>query len=181
MVPVEVYKSEWMAKYGSYAILLREIGGERTYPIFVDELDAQMVSLLEEQKCFLPYTSSRVLHDLLDRVDVSICRVDIFRQFLGDVLAKISFHHKGKLTKMICQPAPALELALRCNLEIRVQDCLMYGDTASHQSNDKQELAALKDALIQAIKSEAYEDAARLRDQISRMEKRQGQGHGESH
>lgn len=59
MVTVEVYKSEWMANYGSYVILLREVDGERTYPVYVDERQAQLVSLLDEQRTYLPYCSSR--------------------------------------------------------------------------------------------------------------------------
>ena len=177
MITVEVEKAEWMASCGSYVIFLKETQGERTYFVYVDELESQMIELLLDQKYFLPRKATSIVEHILERVEVTLLRVDIFRQTRSDVLAKISFHQNGKLTKMITRPACAIELAVRCDLPLRIQESLLSGDETCDRESPAEEVTQLKDALEQAVRSEDYEEAALLRDRIFKLEKKEGQRH----
>ncbi|MCH8021768.1 bifunctional nuclease family protein [candidate division KSB1 bacterium] len=173
MIKVEVTKSEWVHKYGNYTILLKQAEGEGYYPVFVDELEAKLVRALNNQKSLLPYKATRLLPLLLEKAKVEMIRSEIFKNFFGDVFAKVVFRNQKKTKKLTCDLGVAIELALRCNVPIFIEKSLLL-DPESADQNPRHllnELESLKKDLQQAVELEKYEEAARIRDKIFKIEK----------
>lgn len=173
MIKVEVSKAEWLPRYGNYTILLKETVGGRYYPVFVDELEAQLVKALNIQQESLPYKSTRVLPFLLDKVKVKMIKSKIFKNFFGDVLAKVVFGNQKKVKMLACNSGVAIELALRCGVPIFIQESLLIEPESAVQDPHYRlnKLESLKRDLQKAVESEKYEEAVGIRDKIFKLEK----------
>jgi len=172
MIKVEVTKSEWVHKYGNYTILLKQAGGEGYYPVFVDELEAKLVRALNNQKLLLPYKATRWLPFLLEKAKIEMIKVEIFKPLFGDVSAKVVFRNRKVIKRLTCNTGVAIESALRCDVPIFIEKSLLFEPESAIQKPHypRNELDSLQRDLQKAIDSEEYEEAARLRDKILKLE-----------
>lgn len=171
-----------------FVVLLRGEQDQRTLPIFIGGAEAQAIVIqLDNLEVPRPLT-----HDLLKNVlDCMECRLK--RVVIND-LVESTFHallvleHDGAETEIDARPSDAVALALRCASPIYVVNEVMNkagivieekeagrpeSETAASKPEEGQPqsgLAHLKSQLEQAIRQERYEDAARLRDEIKKLE-----------
>ena len=176
---------------GAYAILLKEVNGNRRLPIIIGAFEAQAIALeIEGIKPPRPLT-----HDLLKQVTDSLGATIV--EVLIDELKENTFYAKiilevSALTNEIdARPSDAIALAVRAQAPIFVAESVMEiaafvpseeGEKEPEQEHDPQEqpkdkkpktkearLAVLQNKLREAIDAEEYERAAKIRDDIQRL------------
>jgi bifunctional DNase/RNase len=176
------------ASGGAYALILREVEGNRRLPIIIGAAEAQSIALeMEGIKPPRPLT-----HDLMKNIITSFgaeltdVTIDELRD--GTFYAKLSIDNQ----LIDSRPSDAIALAVRYGAQIFVATGVM--DEAAFVPDEEEEeqphspeakpkkpkeqqvkvskLEQLHQALKQAIEKEDYEKAASLRDEIRKQEMR---------
>lgn len=182
LIAVEVAKISFYPPSKGYAVLLREVDGDRQLPVIVGAYEAQAIALaIENIEMPRPMT-----HDLfgsfLDALDAEVNEVIISDLVDGTFYAKIRLGVDGYGDKEIdSRPSDAVAIALRLDAPIYVEEMVMEEagvhseeeETAEREparDNGKETLVALRSQLRRAVESENYERAAELRDRITGLE-----------
>ena len=175
---------------GAFALLLKEVDGNRRLPIMIGHFEAQAIGLeLEGSKPPRPLT-----HDLLkiviDELGGSVTEIIINELYNNTFYAKIIIELATLTNEIDARPSDAIALALRADAPIYVADSVM--DTASFAPTDdiateeseegisetksqemplskEAKLATLQEQLKAAIEAEEYERAAKIRDDIAKL------------
>ncbi len=181
LLPVNIDKISYHSASHSYAVLLKDVAGDRILPVIVGAFEAQAIALaIEKVKIPRPMT-----HDLL---------VDLIRE-TGGVLKSVAITdlrdgvyfasmeivvEDGRQLSIDARPSDAIAVALRLQTAIFVADSVMdesgVAESAVEQRATEKEDPAqatrqqLEQELSEAVEKEEYEIAARLRDQIKAME-----------
>ena len=172
---------------GAYALILYELEGKRKLPIIIGGFEAQAIALkLENIRPPRPFT-----HDLFKNI------ADAFHLHVNEIIID-ELHHETFYAKVVCEvngevheidarPSDAIAIAVRFNAPLYVTEEIM--DEAGIKEEQKEEdeaavvepgeviddedtsdtLLNLQTALDEAISKENYEEAAKLRDEISRL------------
>ena len=172
---------------GAYALILSEASGNRRLPIIIGSFEAQAIALeLENIKPPRPMT-----HDLLKNfvlsVNAEVQHIHINDLSDGTFYAQIVLQREGETIEIDARPSDAIALAVRFGTDIYVNDTaineagistepepstLEEALNVEHKEPVEQELSRLdelQEALKQAIESENYEKAAKLRDSIQKL------------
>ncbi len=179
------------ASGGAYALILREVNGNRRLPIIIGASEAQSIALeMEGIKPPRPLT-----HDLMKNI------ITAFGAELADIiiddLRDGTFYAKLNIDNQMIdsRPSDAIALAVRYGVQIYVASSVMdeaafvpeEEDEEQHQAppaaqaSPKQHhqppgkitrLEQLNQQLKEAIEKENYEKAAALRDEIRKLELR---------
>lgn len=183
---------------GTFALILAEADGKRRLPIIIGSSEAQSIALeLESIKPPRPLTHD-LIKNMLEFFDARIIEVVIDDLKDGVFFAKIVVELNGVRSSIDSRPSDAIALAVRTHCDIFVSDQIMNeaaiepGEdeiqdskaddddeientdipVQSDQPNKPQgKLEQLEKDLNQAILSEDYEKAARLRDEINKLKK----------
>lgn len=180
------------ASGGAYALILKEVNGNRRLPIIIGAAEAQSIALeMEGIKPPRPLT-----HDLIKSI------IGSFGAELSDIiideLRDGTFYAKLTIDSQLIdsRPSDAIALAVRYGVQIYVSAAVM--DEASFLSEEEEEeedqlpgttgkkekakpstaapkmtkLEQLNSQLKEAIEKENYEKAALLRDEIRKLELR---------
>lgn len=179
------------ASGGAYALILREVNGNRRLPIIIGASEAQSIALeMEGIKPPRPLT-----HDLMKNIiaafgaELTDIVIDDLRD--GTFYAKLNIDNQ----MIDSRPSDAIALAVRYGVQIFVATVVM--DEAAfvpdeeeeqqpapsaelHKSKQQQQqppaklsrLDQLNQQLKEAIEKEQYEKAAALRDEIRKLELR---------
>lgn len=181
---------------GAYALILKEVDGQRRLPIIIGSPEAQSIAIeLESIKTSRPMT-----HDLMKTVI----------ETLGESVQEIIIHHLSDGTffayvvlstsgvSIDSRPSDAIALAVRFDAPIFVAEEVLeeasftpdqiniapsddtpktsaFSSTTTPQhdeaemSSKEKKLEALEQELKKAIEREDYEKAALLRDEISKL------------
>jgi bifunctional DNase/RNase len=179
------------ASGGAYALILREVQGNRRLPIIIGQAEAQSIALeMEGIKPPRPLT-----HDLMKNIitafgaELTDVVIDELRD--GTFFAKLNIDNQ----QIDSRPSDAIALAVRYGVQIFVAAPVM--DEAAfvpeEEEDDQPPAAAAKEQpkakakstqamgkkekleqfhqqLKEAIEKEEYEKAARLRDEIRKLE-----------
>jgi len=177
-----------------YALILKEVGGERRLPIIIGSFDAQHIALeLEGIKPPRPLTHD-LLRNIIEQLGFSINYVYINELRDGTFFAKIKMD-VASLDEIDSRPSDAIALALKFAVPIYVSEEVMNEvsfipekeDTEGEQEGDFpkekemkivveetdpyiKKLNTLRIELKDAVEKEDYEKAASLRDEIKRLE-----------
>ena len=171
---------------GAYAILLKEMHGSRRLPIIIGAFEAQAIALeIEGIKPPRPLTHD-LLKSFLDNVGATITEVLIDELRENTFYAKIILEMSTLTNEIDARPSDAIALAVRAQSPIFVAESVM--DAAafipSEETNKvtkrtseneplpntkEAKIAALQTKLREAIESEEYERAAKLRDDIQKL------------
>jgi len=177
---------------GAYALILYELEGKRKLPIIIGGFEAQAIALkLENIKPPRPFT-----HDLFKNI------ADVFHLHVHEIVidelhnetfyAKVICEVNGEVHEIDARPSDAIALAVRFNAPLFVTEEIMNeAGIRDEQKDDREEnelreseeaidhslapeaqLDELQTSLNEAISSENYEEAAKLRDEISRLKSR---------
>jgi len=175
---------------GAYAILLKEIDGNKRLPIIIGAFEAQAIALeIEGIKPPRPLTHD-LLKQLTDSLGATVLEVIVDELRDNTFFAKIILEVSGFSQEIDARPSDAIALAVRTQAPIFVSASVMESaafipseeteDTANSnlvpgQVKDKKpssketKLAALQNKLREAIETEEYERAAKIRDQIKNL------------
>jgi bifunctional DNase/RNase len=153
----------------------------RMLPILIGVAEAQSIALALARK----HTPRPMTHDLmkvlLDTLGVSLTRVEIVRFEGKTYYAQLRLTRDGEpLDPVDARPSDAIALALRCGAPIAVaEDVYMKGGVEipanvesapalPHPALDPRR--QLEEEMKKAVQEERYEDAARIRDQLSQLD-----------
>ncbi len=176
---------------GAYAILLKEINGNRRLPIIIGAFEAQAIALeIEGIKPPRPLTHD-LLKQVLDNLGAAVMEVVIDELRENTFYAKIILEVSALTNEVDARPSDAIALAVRTQSPIYVAEKVMEAAAflPSEESgkeerlsqeglrNKKEEvpktkeakIASLQSKLKEAIAAEEYEKAAKLRDDIQRL------------
>jgi bifunctional DNase/RNase len=172
------------ASGGAYALILKEMGGNRRLPIIIGAFEAQSIALeMEGIKPPRPLTHD-LMKTIIDKMGVSLSEVTVHELREGTFYAKISLDSQ----EIDSRPSDAIALAVRYSVPIYVSEKVMEeasfvpesegeeGEKLSLPSQEKKaanpkmsKLESLNAQLKEAIEKEEYEKAARLRDEIRKL------------
>jgi len=181
---------------GAYALILYEVEGKRKLPIIIGGFEAQAIALkLENIKPPRPFTHDLFKH-VADAYDLHVNEVFIDELHNETFYAKVICEMGGVVHEIDARPSDAIAIAVRFNAPIYVSEEIMNeagiveeqpkeGEEAAvseelPEKSVEEELqssvspeADLQKKLEEAIDREDYEEAARIRDDLSRL-KEQG-------
>lgn len=180
---------------GGYALILKEIGGDRRLPIIIGSFEAQHIALeLEGIKPPRPLTHD-LIKNVIEQLGFSISYVYINELRDGTFFAKIKID-VGSVDEIDSRPSDAIALALKFAVPIYVNEDVMnevafLPDKEGEEGTAEEDLFQQPDITEQtekitdpytrkmnklqtdlktAIESEDYEKAATLRDEIKKLE-----------
>jgi hypothetical protein len=176
---------------GAYAILLKEIDGNRRLPIIIGHFEAQAIALeMEGIKPPRPLTHD-LLKSVIDNLGGTVVEIVINELRENTFYAKIVLDVSGLTNEIDARPSDAMALAVRTDAPIYVAEAVM--EAASFIPTDEAEtdltesfeeekrpgeslpkskeaqIAALQEKLREALEKEEYERAAKLRDDIKKL------------
>ncbi len=106
----------------SPVVILKEVGGERTLPIWIGLLEANAIaSELEGVKFPRPMTHD-LLKNVMESTDVKVNKVEVCDLKDNTYFALIHITHNGKKISIDARPSDALALSLRVNAPIFVAE-----------------------------------------------------------
>jgi len=175
-----------------YAVILKEIDSEKKLPIIVGVFEAQAIALaVEKIKMPRPITHDLFTNFLL-KEKIKLTKIVISDLIDGTFFANIFYYKKDSdvLNQIDSRPSDAIAIALRMKCDIFVTEKVMKAAsqiipdfiTKPVNTNSNKEikeskekdtlyrLFQLQEKLQNAIDEENYEEAAKLRDQISDFE-----------
>ncbi|MGE5479771.1 MAG: bifunctional nuclease domain-containing protein [Chloroflexota bacterium] len=182
------------ASNNAYALILKELDGDRRLPIIIGAFEAQAIAL--EMEGVVP--PRPMTHDLIkamiDSFGAALSEVYINNLQDGTFYAQLIFDSLG--VELDSRPSDAIAIAVRCNAPIFVSAEILeetgimpQGEELEAAAEEQEEefpfskspeaaapiqqssaprtkLEELQEALDKAIREENYETAAKLRDQI---------------
>ncbi|MBI4549222.1 MAG: bifunctional nuclease family protein [Ignavibacteriae bacterium] len=172
------------ASGGAYALILKEVNGNRRLPIIIGAFEAQSIALeMEGIKPPRPLTHD-LIKNILDAMGADLAEITISELRDGTFYAKLCFDSQ----EIDARPSDAIALAVRYGAPIFVAEKVMdeaaflpeeepeaqeSGRTTKSKDTKLTKVEALRAQLKDAIEREDYEKAARLRDEIRKFEQRQ--------
>ena len=185
MIPVKIDQL-FLSNMG-FAVVLKGLIDERSLPIVIGVAEAQAIAL-QVNKVHVPRPMTHdLLKNLLERLEWRLRRVEVCDLREGTFFAKLILTHNGNELAMDSRPSDALALALRFKAPIYVEEKVMDEAGRVFQENDEATpdggngsvagqpkkltpTEILERDMAKAIKEERYEDCARIRDEIKRLE-----------
>ena len=172
---------------GAYALILNEKNGNRRLPIIIGTFEAQAIALeLESIKPPRPMT-----HDLMKNIvlsfNSSVQQIFINELSEGTFFAQILYQRDDNRVELDARPSDAIAVAIRFGAPIYVhpdvldEAGIVSEETAresadqpatgkpAQQKSEMSKLEQLEQDLQLAIKTENYEKAAKIRDQIQKL------------
>lgn len=179
---------------GAYALVLGEVNGRRRLPIIIGGFEAQAIAIeIEKMTPSRPLT-----HDLFkafaENYSVTITEVIIYNLVDGIFYAKLICNDGEKTTEIDARTSDAIALAVRFECPIHTYEFILASagiviegndfvfleniegpteeksatttSTATNYSTQSDE--ELKELLAKALAEEAYEKAAKIRDELGR-------------
>jgi len=183
--------SSSQSQVGSFALVLGEVDGHRRLPIIIGGFEAQAIALeIENIKPNRPMT-----HDLLVSVaksfDIEMQEVLISELKEGVFYSKIIFQSGLEFQEVDARPSDAIAVAVRFKAPIYTTEEILQEagivvrepktqttvatrssvkTTPEEEIPVKERIKVLNDQIAKSIQNEDYEKAARLRDEIMKLE-----------
>lgn len=187
--------SSSQSEVGHFALVLGEAHGSRRLPIIIDGFQARAIALeIENIKSTRPMT-----HDLIVSIAKSF-GIDLVEVVITDLkdgifYSKLIFEQDGETREIDSRTSDAVAVGVRFKVPIYTYEAVLSvagidvqdddaDDTEGLQDEPEKEASAedsenapiadkirrLQDRMQEAIANEDYEKAARLRDEISKLE-----------
>ncbi len=176
---------------GAYAILLKEMEGNKRLPIIIGAFEAQAIALeIEGIKPPRPLTHD-LLKQLTDNLGATVTEVIVDELRENTFYAKIILEVSGFTQEIDARPSDAIALAVRAQAPIFVSGSVLQAaafvpsDDSSEETGisnltpssgkskkpvtKETKLATLQNKLREAIENEEYERAAKIRDEIKNL------------
>ncbi len=163
------------------AVLIRPIGSESAVPIFMGQLEAQSI-LIGMGSVPMPRPLTHDLFiNIFKQLKTTILRIEINSLKNGTFFARLILKNGKDELIVDCRPSDALGLAVRKKCQIYIDEEIVdeAGIPVSSITNNtvqsnyeltKTEIKMLKLELEKVIEIEDYEEAAKIRDRINKLE-----------
>jgi hypothetical protein len=180
---------------GAYALILYEVEGKRKLPIIIGGFEAQAIALkLENIKPPRPFTHDLFKH-IADAFSLQVNEVFIDELHNETFYAKVICEMGGVVHEIDARPSDAIAIAVRFNAPIFVSEEIMNEAGIVEEQQKEEEEPAPAEEIVEkpeppeavsvetlaeelnrkledAINREDYEEAARIRDELSRLKER---------
>ena len=174
---------------GAYALILYEVEGKRKLPIIIGGFEAQAIALkLENIKPPRPFTHD-LFKNIADAFSLHVNEVFIDELHNETFYAKVICEMAGQTHEIDARPSDAIAIAVRFNAPIFVSEEIMNEAGIVEEPQKEEAPEELREAVSQpeapasdqlvaeelnrrledAINREDYEEAARIRDELSRL------------
>lgn len=178
------------ASSNAYALILKEVEGNRRLPIIIGAFEAQAIALEMEGVVPPRPMTHDLIKSIIDAFNITLSEVFINELKDGTFFAKLIFYDTD--IEIDARPSDAIALAVRCNTPIYVEaqilnetgiipqgeeqeidddedDDLQFLKKEKPQPKPTSRLEQLQLQLDKAILDEDYENAARIRDEIKKI------------
>jgi len=150
LIPVIISALGLDSSSNSPVVILKEIGGKRTVPIWIGILEASAIaSELEGVKYLRPMTHD-LFKNILESMDAKVNKVEVCDLKDNTYYALIHMSYNGKKMTIDARPSDALALSLRIKAPIFVSEDVinrsphieleLKADEKSEQAKDWQEI-----------------------------------------
>lgn len=187
-----------LAHNNSFTVILGEKDGPRRLPITIGQMEAQAIAIvMDDLKPFRPLTHDLFMQ-VLRKLEVKVKEVSIENLIDGIFYAHLTIDNQGQLTSLDSRTSDALALAIRDKAPIYIAQKLFdevavrfkeeevdeidTGEALEEKLSDIEEqllgnkgqdlsnleTSELEELLQQALDQEDYEQAARIRDELSK-------------
>lgn len=196
LIPVKV-EQVYLSNMG-FVVMLKSAMDERTLPIFIGAAEAQAIALqINNVEVPRPLTHD-LLKNVIEILDGDLLRVEICNITEGTFFARLVVDRDEDEVPVDSRPSDAIALALRFDVPILVAEEVMNEAGRMPEQQGHEEAAPaetkpvktkghvtkipekrdkslspvekLKRDLATAVHEERYEDAAKIRDEINRLE-----------
>ncbi|MCW7487241.1 bifunctional nuclease family protein [Leptospira meyeri] len=170
-----------------FAVFLRPKDSEdkRVVPIFIGPLETHSITtVIDGTKPPRPMTHDLMLY-MLTSLGATVLKITIEEIIDSTFYAKIQLRKDEEIITLDARPSDSIALALRANAPIYIAKSVLdetgiimkedeiQGDNISSekkiQALPKSNLQILEETLENALKTEDYETAAKIRDQIKKL------------
>ena len=178
MIPVKVQKITYYHPNRSYAVILKELNGDRRLPVLIGAFEAQSIAMAMEYM----ETPRPLTHDLITNliygIDANLSAVKIIKLKDGVFYSVLDIQSSTIGHREIdSRPSDALAIALRMHAPILVsteimnESIILEKDLQNIEDEIEQKpmIETLEQELQKAIDREQYEVAARIRDKINNI------------
>jgi len=179
MIPVKIQKISYYHPNRSYAVILKELDGDRKLPVLVGAYEAQSIAMaMEYLETPRPLTHDLIVN-LINGIEGKLSSVKITKLEDGVFFSILDIQSNSLGHREIdSRPSDALAVALRMHSPILVandvmEEALILENDSEKLVNDIQEepqIQLLERQLQKAIDKEEYEMAARIRDKINEID-----------
>ena len=176
MIPVKIQKISYHHPNRSYAVILKEIEGNRKLPVLVGAFEAQSIAMaMEFMETPRPLTHDLIVN-LINGIDGKLSSVKITKLEGGIFYSILDIDCDDIGHREIdSRPSDALAIAIRMHSPILVADEVMkegilLEDELDEEIQNEPEIQLLENQLQKAIDKEDYEIAAKIRDKIKEIE-----------
>ena len=179
MIPVKIQKISYYHPNRSYAVILKELDGDRKLPVLVGAYEAQSIAMaMEYLETPRPLTHDLIVN-LINGIEGKLSSVKITKLEDGVFFSILDIQSNSLGHKEIdSRPSDALAVALRMHSPILVandvmEEAIILENDSEKIVNDIQEepqIQLLERQLQKAIDKEEYEMAARIRDKINEID-----------
>ena len=178
MIPVKVQKITYYHPNRSYAVILKELDGDRRLPVLIGAFEAQSIAMaMEYLETPRPLTHD-LITNLIKGIDANLSAVKIIKLKDGVFYSVLDIKsNKIGHREIDSRPSDALAIALRMHAPILVskeimnEAIILEKDLQNIEDEIEQEpmIETLEKQLQKAIDEEEYEVAARIRDKIKNI------------
>ena len=178
MIPVKVQKITYYHPNRSYAVILKELDGDRRLPVLIGAFEAQSIAMaMEYMETPRPLTHD-LITNLIKGIDANLSAVKIIKLKDGVFYSVLDIQsNKIGQREIDSRPSDALAIALRMHAPILVsteimnEAIILEKDLQNIEDEIEQEpmIETLEKELQKAIDEEEYEVAARIRDKIKNI------------
>ena len=178
MIPVKVQKITYYHPNRSYAVILKELDGDRRLPVLIGAFEAQSIAMaMEYLETPRPLTHD-LITNLIKGIDANLSAVKIIKLKDGVFYSVLDIQsNKIGHREIDSRPSDALAIALRMHAPILVskeimdESIILEKDLQNIEDEIEQEpmIETLEKQLQKAIDEEEYEVAARIRDKIKNI------------
>ena len=179
MIPVKIQKISYYHPNRSYAVILKELDGDRKLPVLVGAYEAQSIAMaMEYLETPRPLTHDLIVN-LINGIEGKLSSVKITKLEDGVFFSILDIQSNSLGHREIdSRPSDALAVALRMHSPILVandvmEEAIIFENDSEKIANDIQEepkIQLLERQLQKAIDKEEYEMAARIRDKINEID-----------
>lgn len=174
MVPVRVQGVVLDPITRGFAVILKDDINDKWLPIYIGQAEATSIAL-EMEKTKLPRPGTHDLIKLiLDNLNANVIKININEVQENTYYASITVEANGIQKDIDSRPSDAIAIALRSKAPILVSESVLAKagmEAHPHHNMDEKtkKLNGLQVKLTDAIEKENYEEAASLRDEISKI------------
>ena len=178
MIPVKIQKITYYHPNRSYAVILKELDGDRSLPVLIGAFEAQSIAMaMEYIETPRPLTHD-LITNLIKGIDANLSAVKIIKLKDGVFYSVLDIKsNKIGQREIDSRPSDALAIALRMHAPILVsteimnEAIILEKDLQNIEDEMEEEpmIENLEKQLQKAIDEEEYEVAARIRDKIKNI------------